>query len=75
MYDDDSYLFKIILCALALLIILCIIVALTSACIDVSTMQQAGYSARRVNLSCIAEYQGRWLDCDTVLKNQVQVTK
>jgi hypothetical protein len=79
MFDREDFIsfcqFFACVFALTLLItILSIAAVYTSTYIDVETMQQAGYSAKRVNLTCVAEYKGRWVDCNAVLKNQVQVT-
>lgn len=43
---------------------------------DASAMRQLGYEAKVVNLRCYAKtkYSQRWLTCDTVSKNQLELT-
>lgn len=38
-----------------------------------NSLEQLGYEAKMVNLDCYAKYEGRWLLCESIVKNQHEV--
>ncbi len=40
---------------------------------EANTMEKIGYQTKLVNLTCFAKQNDRWVLCDAVAKNQVQL--
>ena len=47
----------------------------TAAFINADTLRSAGYDAKVINLACMAKFHGRYVGCDAIFKNQVEVVK
>jgi len=41
--------------------------------IQKNSMTGLGYDAKIAGLSCVAKYNGRWVYCSAILRNQVEV--
>ena len=41
--------------------------------LDANSMTKLGYETRLVNGVCYAKYKDRWLECNSVAKNQIEV--
>ncbi len=74
MFQDfcEELLWPLVIFLIAI-IALCVGLSYGQALYEVSTMTKAGYEAKMINMDCVAKYQGRWLSCSAVAKNQIQI--
>jgi hypothetical protein len=41
--------------------------------IEKNSMESLGYEAKVINVECFAKFNGRWISCDAVTKNQIEI--
>ena len=42
-------------------------------CVNENTMNKLGYESKMVNMDCFAKHDGRWILCESVIKNNFDV--
>jgi hypothetical protein len=86
MYDFSEYV-GIVILIISTLIVGVLSIVLVVACLSfvfshvkAYEMQQTGYDAKAVGLSCYVKYKGAYIDCDQVTgkqvdKHQIEITQ